>query len=371
MRTFRLRALIGCAVLVAATLGALADTGTPFPAGTSVEVGTPAGTVKGVLEDRTKEGWVLVREPGQDAATAIPEKNIGFVKTTKTVATGNNKKGGTGGSNPPAAEDTSTAASEHFIHGQPRVAKLERFAFRPVPGGPLVDGVTVLKRFAFTVGHYDKHKTPAWVSMKWSNTQLKVSQQQPSHPRPFREDTDLPEYARTGKDYDHAHTGYQRGHMARHEDLSGFGTPNDAKRGTKDGCLMSNIVPQLQKGHTVWGKLENEHRDIVGNATAGINPIWVISGPVFKNGQSERVIGEDRVGAPASVYKIVAWEKDGKFHARGYIVGQESTSTELKTYLVTIDKIEEETGLDFFPDLSEAEEAELEAKQFQTLWGPN
>jgi|GEM_PF-3516057 endonuclease G len=371
MRTFRLRALIGCAVLVAAALGALADTGTPFPAGTSVEVGTPAGTVKGVLEDRTKEGWVLVREPGQDAATAIPEKNIGFVKTTKTVATGNNKKGTTGGSNPPAAEDTSTAASEHFIHGQPRVAKLERFAFRPVPGGPLVDGVTVLKRFAFTVGHYDKHKTPAWVSMKWSKAQHAVPKPTPPHARPFKEDTDLPLYARTGRDYDYQNTGYQRGHMARHEDLSKSGPASDPQRASREGCLMSNIVPQQQQGHNVWGKLEDEHRDVVGKPALGIDTVWIVSGPVFKNGLADKVIGQDRVGAPAAMYKIVAWEKDGTLHARGYIIKQNDTNTELKTYLVTIDKIEEETGLDFFPDLPEAEEAALEAKQFQTLWGPN
>jgi hypothetical protein len=51
--------------------------------------------------------------------------------------------------------------SDHYIHGRPRVTRPERFAFQPDPAGPLVEGVTILKKHAFTLGHYDKHRTPA------------------------------------------------------------------------------------------------------------------------------------------------------------------------------------------------------------------
>jgi endonuclease G len=94
---------------------------------------------------------------------------------------------------------------------------------------------------------------------------------------------------------------------------------------------------------------------------------------VFLNGQAEKVIGPDRVGAPHAVYKIVGWQKaDGKFTARGYFIKQDDSGSDLTAFLVSIDKIdkiEAETGLDFFADLDDEAEEELEALRFTTLWG--
>ena len=94
------------------------------------------------------------------------------------------------------------------------------------------------------------------------------------------------------------------------------------------------------------------------------------SGPVFKEGQAEKVIGPDRVGAPHAVYKIVAWQKPGeRFTARGYVIRQDDTNTDLKAYLTKLDDIEAATGLDFFPDLDDVEEEELESTAFASMWG--
>lgn len=77
---------------------------------------------------------------------------------------------------------------------------------------------------------------------------------------------------------------------------------------------MSNIVPRQRKGHVVWGKLENEHRHVVADASKGIKAVWLICGPVFLNGQAEKVIGLNRVGAPHAVHMIIGWQKaDGGF----------------------------------------------------------
>ncbi len=94
-----------------------------------------------------------------------------------------------------------------------------------------------------------------------------------------------------------------------HRVVAGFPAPGDPRRGTREGCLMSNIVPQQRKGHVRWGKLENEHRHVVADASKGIKVVWLISGPVFLNGQAEKVIGPDRVGAPHVVYKVIGWQK--------------------------------------------------------------
>jgi endonuclease G len=160
-----------------------------------------------------------------------------------------------------------------------------------------------------------------------------------------------------------------RGAKLQPEELSGSPAPGDPRRSTREVCLMSNIVSQQRKGHVVWGKLENEHRHVVADASKGIKVVWLISGPVFLNGQAEKVIGPDRVGAPHAVYKIIGWLKaDGGFTACGYIIKQDESGSDLATLLESIDKIEAETGLDFFADLDDEVEEELESVRSTTLW---
>src|SRR5688572_10149359 len=102
---------------VALSWAALGDTGTPYPAGTKVEVGTPAGTVSGTLQDRIKDGWISVLESGRKLATAIPERSVGFIRPDA----------------PPkkvAFDALTDATSDHFLFGMPKVADRKRFAFK-------------------------------------------------------------------------------------------------------------------------------------------------------------------------------------------------------------------------------------------------
>lgn len=153
MPVTRTRFLLAALTAATAALCGLAETGTPYPAGTDVEVSTPGGTVAGVLVDRTTPGWVMVRETGRKAATAIPEKSIAFVRPgaeRAAIPAGPSLAPQVPGTVREAAPD----AADHAPYGLPRVARPERFAFRPEPGAAVVDGVTVLRRHAFTVGHY-------------------------------------------------------------------------------------------------------------------------------------------------------------------------------------------------------------------------
>lgn len=352
-------ALFSLATTLALSFAALGETGTPYPPGTKVEVGTPAGSVSGILKDRIKDGWISILEPGRKLPTAVPDRSIGFIRPEALP------KGPASPHMPPPPE----ASSDHYVFGHPRVADRKRFAFKPFPKtDEEVEGHTVLKRFAFTLGHYDKHKVPAWVAMRWTRENHDVAASEPSHPRNFVADVELPPYARTGKDYQHAKFGYERGHMARHEDLSGCGAPGDPRRATREGCFMSNIVPQQRKGHTVWGKLEEEHHDIVADPASGITTIWLIAGPVFKNGEAREIIGPDKVGAPDAVFKIIAWKRAGKLTARAFIIHQEDTDRNLAIYLTTINAVEQATGLDFFSDMDDDQEEALESRKFGGLW---
>lgn len=60
------------------------------------------------------------------------------------------------------------------------------------------------------VGHLDRLKVPAWVSYRWTEADYRESERV-SYDRPsWKQDQELPTYARAGTDYDHAESGMQR-----------------------------------------------------------------------------------------------------------------------------------------------------------------
>ena len=132
---------------------------------------------------------------------------------------------------------------------------------------------------------------------------------------------------------------------------------------------MSNIVPQHeQMNGEAWLDIEEQHRRVVANPASGIKVLWVISGPVFEDDQPKFTVGNG-VGVPHATYKVIGWfDRANRFHVRGYIVRQEDRVRDPEHYLRSVDEIEQMTGLDFFPELEDSLEGQLEAETHVTLW---
>lgn len=244
--------------------------------------------------------------------------------------------------------------SNHLVYGLPRLADDSRNLH---VDGRETPGISVLVREGFVLGHFDRFKVPLWVSMRWTREDFFESQAQPTFGRPFKEDEELPSYARAGNSYMGSVTGFDRGHMARHKDNAAWGEDS-----SDAGCLMSNIVPQeVGFNRGVWARLENLHRNAVNDPDLGVEMLWVISGPVFEEGLPLGFVANE-VGVPAATYKVLAWfDGDGSFQVRGFVLRQSDRISDLPRYLVSIDAIEEATGLDFFPDLADFIEDAVEA----------
>lgn len=341
--------------LVAACVAAsvcLADTNTPYAAGSSVEVSTIMAPLKGTLLDGAIPGWVMILEPERTVPTGVPLSSIAFIRAAPPIV-------------PDSVDDDSVFDEDfgsHFVFGIPRPLD-ERHQFQPNENMPTVAGITVLSKEAFTLGHYDRFKVPAWVAMRWNEEDLRRSEQVNFGRPSFRSDDDLPAFAQAGTSYQFSQFRHERGHMARDADLEAWGM--DA---VTEGVTMSNIVPQQQgQGHVVWGRLEDEHRFIV-RTDPSVRTVWVVSGPVFENNEANFFVGNN-VGVPHSVYKVIAWRSgDGELRARGYIIPQNATDPNLTRYLVPIRDIEQQTGLDFLWGLEDTVEATLETAQPSALW---
>lgn len=349
-----LRALLAVCCLSLA-IPALADTGLPFNEGAGISLVLRSGqAVNGTLQATLDPKWIIIDENG--TRVAVRAEDVLIARTTD------------------AGLDLAATALEErsglTLFGVPNATD-NRFRFTPQGMTQEVEGLTILEREAFLLGHYDKYRVPAYVSMRWSRDDLaRGAGISYSRRGGFVPDEELPAFARVDSNsLDHANTGLERGHMARDEDLESFGY--DAVR---DGMLMSNMVPQQNRApsrnHAIWGTLENAHNRIVGDQSADIPVIWVISGPIFddQDGAAVQFVGEG-IGVPDATYKIIAWFTTAdEFRTMAFIIPQDASNFDLTTYLVSVDAVEARTGLDFFHELDDTAETSAESRIAASLF---
>lgn len=158
---------------------------------------------------------------------------------------------------------------------------------------------------------------------------------------------------------DYAGSGWTRGHMACAGD---FEWDIDAMEET---FYLTNICPQdeeLNRGD--WNYLEKQVR----RWARQYGKVWVVSGPVIGSGKYG-TIGDNDVTVPDSFFKAVLIEKGNTFHAIAFVMGNDSQRYYLSDCSVTVNELEEMTGFDFFPMLSDNSEESIENRKDFNIWG--
>lgn len=154
---------------------------------------------------------------------------------------------------------------------------------------------------------------------------------------------------------DYSGSGYDRGHLCPAADMK------LNKTSMSESFFLSNMSPQvasLNRGK--WSSLEDQVRKWA-LAYGGLN---VVTGPIFKDNIAS--IGADNVTVPGYYYKVLY--SDQKKIMIGLILPNASSSKSLDQFVVTVDEIEAETGIDFFPGLEDKFEDQLEGGVSLTGW---
>ena len=121
-----------------------------------------------------------------------------------------------------------------------------------------------------------------------------------------------------------------------------------------ESFLMSNISPQLREFNGgEWKKLEEYVRSI-----AKENEIYVTTGGVL-NPDLISIGTKNKVSVPKLFYKIIYDPDNEKMIA--YLMPNKKIES-FKNYQVTVDLIENITGIDFYPQLEDEKEEKLESK---------
>lgn len=221
-----------------------------------------------------------------------------------------------------------------------------------LPGG--TNG-QIVKHQYYTLSYSEKHEQAEWVAYILTRERL-VS------PWVDRVDNFMPDLkVRTGSatPADYRGSGYDRGHLVPVADRS------FSEEAMEETFYMSNISPQSRNfNQGIWRELE----ELTRNWAKKFKKLYVVSGPVLSQRPKGRV-GDNSVSIPQSYYKVLLDYSEPEIKAIAFLLPNEVNYDPLYKFTVSIDEVEEVTGIDFFPDLLEdQEEEDLESTFNLDLW---
>lgn len=194
----------------------------------------------------------------------------------------------------------------------------------------------------FNVSFNTQYRIPNYVVYELT---LQESKGDESRAKSFAKDETVD---RCPEPYEYTRSGYDRGHMAPAADMK---WDYDAMH---NSFYMTNICPQkhsLNSGG--WKRLEEKIRDWVVKDSALI----IVTGPIIT--ENMETIG-DGIAVPTKFFKAILAPFSNPQKAIGFIYKNEGGQKKIKDQAVSIDEIEQQTGLDLFFNLPDDIENKLE-----------
>ena len=231
------------------------------------------------------------------------------------------------------------------------------FAGVPVrTGEPAPSDIRVINRGEFIIGWSDRLRHPVWCAYHVKREPRHAANKRPS----FSKDAAVPSAPAPG---DYTKSGYDRGHMVpNYAIVTRYG--EDVQRLT---FKMTNIAPQspeLNRG--AWRDVEHRIADLW---TARYGEIWVIVGCISSGKEK---IGQTGIDVPTDYYQVIMAQVGMDIRALAVDMPQNvGWGAWAARHIVTIDELEEMTGLDFNPDLPSFIQSPLEAELPTRLWPVN
>ena len=204
---------------------------------------------------------------------------------------------------------------------------------------------SIIEREGYALGYIEKHEQPAWV--QYIMTAEEVSRRAAKRGDDFRPDPDVPTGSATPQDY--TRSGYDRGHLASAADMS------FSAKTMSESFYMSNMSPQApQFNRGIWSKLEKQVRHFATKEKR----IVVVTGPILP-AEKTITIGANKVTVPQYYYKVI-YDTTPPEKMIGFVLPNKGSNADLRTFVVTVDRVEEMTGLDFFSTVPKEKQEQLE-----------
>lgn len=213
----------------------------------------------------------------------------------------------------------------------------------------------ILHHEGYSLSYSEPHEQAEWVAYELKQYHLSNT----NYKRPYFEiDPSVKTGAADWRNY--KNSGFDRGHLCPAGDRA------FSQEAYNETFLTSNISPQNHDFNSgIWNTLEQKVRYWASK----YNGVFVITGGVLKGNME--TIGEEQVAVPNHFYKILIDNNTGKTKMIAFLMSHENSSLPLYEFVVSVDSIETLTGIDFFPELENTLENELETSTSYKEWSFN
>lgn len=254
------------------------------------------------------------------------------------------------------AEATIEATTENDIEStsENTITDIDSGKKIEIPNGRAGVSSIILCREGYTVSYNKDTRTPNWVA--WHLTADHTDGPVQRKGITFQPDQEVPSPQVDTHDY--TRSGYDRGHMCP------AGDNRWSVKAMEQSFLMTNICPQdhsLNSG--LWNRIEEQCR----SWAQAYGDVYIVCGPIYFN-QKHVSIGTHKVQVPETFFKVVLCLR-GIPKAIGFICRNVSGKGHKKIeYVNSIDEVERITGIDFFPQLPDRIETQVEKRANPSEW---
>lgn len=210
----------------------------------------------------------------------------------------------------------------------------------------------VVQHENYTLSYSEKYEQAEWVAYQLTKDQLVNN----NFKRPyFQQDPKVK--TESANYWNYKNSGYNKGHLCPAADRAFSETAYN------ETFLTSNISPQIYEFNAgIWNELEQKTRN-----WAKINKnLFVVTGGILT--KNLKTIGKENVAVPNYFYKIILDYQQPEIKAIAFIIPHRKSEKALSKFVVSIDEVEKRTGIDFFPELSDNLENELENSSNYLDW---
>ena len=210
-----------------------------------------------------------------------------------------------------------------------------------------------------------KNKHSYWIAYRFDNT----TGGNVGRNEAYKPDPELPsQYAAKHNDY--TNSGYTRGHLCASSDRQ------YSKEANQQTFYMSNISPQSGNGFNQSGSAWNTGEDKVQawgyNISRSTDTLYVVKGGTIGEGMIKGYI-KNEIAIPKYFFMAVLFRSGDNYKAIGFYMPHENLKDDPdkkdpKKYLMSIDALEQETGIDFFHNLPDNIENTVEATYNVNDW---
>jgi len=213
----------------------------------------------------------------------------------------------------------------------------------------------IIHHESYSLSYSEPHEQAEWVAYELKKSHLSKA----NFKRPYFE---IDKAVKTGAAHwrNYKKSGYDRGHLCPAGDRRYNQFTYD------ETFLTSNISPQKHDFNSgIWNTLEQKVRYWASK----YDGVYVVTGGVLN--KRLKTIGDEHVSVPNQFYKVLIDNNSGKIKMIAFLVPHENSSKALYEFVVSVDEIEELTGIDFFPELENSIENKLESSSSYKNWSFN